>query len=80
MVETGLNRINKVLIDNKYIDKSNIETILRGDIISILNNYFEFDKNSLAVNLNIDNNSYKLTINTKINRLKNVGILPNEFN
>ena len=78
-IESGIDRFNKVLINNRFIDKSNIETILYGDFISILNNYFIYDKNKVKLCFDTSNNDYSITLNVKIDRIKNIGILPNNY-
>ena len=76
-LEDKLNKFNKVLIENKFIDIKSIEKIISGDILAILNNYFVYDRNKFNLNFNTTNNSYVLTLDVKIDRIKNIGILPN---
>ena len=79
MIDEGIERINKILLDNKFVDKNRIETVVKSDFVDILNNYFEFDASKINFNLNIKDGSYYLNFNLKVDRIKNVGIVPTRF-
>ena len=60
MIDNSIKRINKVLIDNKYIDINKIETIVASDIFYLFNNYFVFKKDMLDVKINTLDDCYEL--------------------
>ena len=76
----AIERINKVLISDKYINPDNILTVIKSDIINIAYNYLDFDKENIITKLEINNNGeYELMFKITAKRLKCVGILPKQF-
>ena len=70
-----INRLKKVLIYNKDIPSSEIQKIIKSDIIKVLNSYTTLEENSIFVNFNIEKNGgYNFSISGKVSHIKDVGL------
>lgn len=70
-----INRLKKVLIYNKDIPSSEIQKIIKSDIIKVLNSYTTLEENSIFVNFNIEKSGgYNFSISGKVSHIKDVGL------
>lgn len=74
LAEIGAMRIQKVLVKDKKQNPKQIASLLKSDLSSLFQNYMELE--NLEVSFDIENGTYKLSINAKASRIKNFGTLP----
>ncbi len=69
-----INRLKKVLIYNKDLPSSEIQKIIKSDIIKVLNGYTALDENSVFVNFNLEKDGgYNFAISGKVSHIKDIG-------
>ena len=70
-----INRLKKVLIYNKDIPSSEIQKIIKSDIIKVLNSYTTLEESSIFVNFNLEKNGgYNFSISGKVSHIKDIGL------
>ena len=80
MKNSAVERLNKVLISDKYINPESIINVMRSDMINIAINYLDFDKDNAVTNLKINSDgSYDFILKINAKRIKGLGILPKQY-
>lgn len=69
-------RLNSIITTDKKTNPKYILEIIKSDFYYLINNYFEVDFNDISVSLDVENEQYKIQINSSGERLKMVKILP----
>lgn len=65
-------RINLILAKDKIKNPKRFSTILRKETELFLNNFFQIEKNTLSISVNIlDNGNYDIVIKCKATRILN---------
>lgn len=75
----GIDKLQKVLINDKHFQPARFNDIVRSDIFKCLSNYMEISPENILTDISIDENGqYVLRCKVICKRLKIMGILPNE--
>lgn len=79
-MNNAIERINKVLISDKYFNTDSFLSVIRSDLIAVALNYLEFDKNTVETALEVNcDGEFDFILRITANRLKCMGILPKQF-
>ena len=73
----GLEKLKKILINDKHFNPSRLNEILKSDLFNLLKDYMEINNNDIITKLEIDENGdYIFRCKVRTNRLKMLGIMP----
>ena len=80
MKNNAIERLNKVLISDKYINPESIVNVMRSDMVNIAINYLDFEKDNALTKLEINKDgSYNFILKINAKRIKGLGILPKQY-
>ncbi len=75
----GIDKLQKVLINDKHFQPARLNDIVRSDIFKCLSNYMEISPENILTDISVDETGqYVLRCKVSCKRLKIMGILPNE--
>jgi len=69
-------RLGSMIIKDKKTNPQYLSDVIKSDIYYLLNNYFEVDFNAIDVEINLEEEKYKISIFSLGERLKTMKILP----
>lgn len=75
--EVGLERLNKVLINDKYVEPNSIIKVLKSDILHIISSYMDYLPETCEVNIEVNElGEYDFNFFVSARRIKMFGMLP----
>ena len=75
----GLQRLNKVIKNDKKINPEYIKDVIKSDFFYLINNYFEVDFADVKVSIEVDDNSkYQIKVLGLGDRLKFMRTIPKD--
>ena len=73
----GLEKLKKVLINDKHFNPSRLNEILKSDLFNLLKDYMEISNDDIITKLEIDEDGdYIFRCKVRTKRLKMLGIMP----
>lgn len=69
-------RLGSIIQKDKTSNPQYLVDIIKSDIYYLINNYFETDFEAISVNINVEDEKYKITISASGERLKMMKVLP----
>ncbi len=69
-------RLNSVIEKDKKTNPKYIFDVLKSDFYYLINNYFEVDFDKISLNLELEKDVYKITIDCFADRIKLMKTLP----
>ena len=69
-------RLGSIIQKDKTSNPQYLIDVIKSDIYYLLNNYFEVDFESIKVNIDVEQEKYKITISGIGERLKMMKVLP----
>ena len=69
-------RLGSIIQKDKTSNPQYLVDIIKSDIYYLINNYFETDFEAITVNINVEDEKYKITISASGERLKMMKVLP----
>ncbi len=69
-------RLGSIIQKDKTSNPQYLIDVIKSDIYYLINNYFEVDFDAINVNINVEDEKYKISITTTGERLKMMKILP----
>ena len=70
-------RLNQVIQKDKVNNPKYLIEVIRSDFYYLINNYFEIDFSDIEIDIETDQDKYKISINCKGDRMKLLRTLPN---
>ncbi len=75
----GIEKLKKVLINDKHFQPSRLNDMVRSEIFKCLSNYMEISAEDIKTSITVEEDGqYVLRCKVRCPRLKIMGILPNE--
>lgn len=73
----GIEKLKKVLVNDKHINPNMINEVLKSDIFNLLLNYMDITEADIITKIELDEKgNYVFRCKAKSKRLKTIGILP----
>ena len=69
-------RLNLVIQKDKVNNPKYLIEVIKSDFYYLINNYFEVDFDDIKIDINIDQDKYQISINSKGDRMKLMHSLP----
>lgn len=69
-------RLNLVIQKDKVNNPKYLIEVIKSDFYYLINNYFEVDFDDIKIDINIDQDKYQISINSKGDRMKLMHNLP----
>ena len=70
-------RLDNLIQKNKETNPKYLINVIKSDFYYLINNYFEVDFDDIFVDINVENNLYSISINSKGDRIKLMKSIPN---
>ncbi len=70
-------RLDNLIQKNKETNPKYLINVIKSDFYYLINNYFEVDFNDIFIDINVENNLYSISINSKGDRIKLMKAIPN---
>ncbi len=72
----NLNRLNQILINDKYFDPTRFNELLEIEVYKVLSHYMDITREQISTKVEVDvEGNYVFKCKAKCNRLKVVGLL-----
>ena len=70
-------RLDNLIQKNKETNPKYLINVIKSDFYYLINNYFEVDFDDIYIDINVENNLYSISINSKGDRIKLMKSIPN---
>lgn len=70
-------RLDNIIQKNKETNPKYLINVIKSDFYYLINNYFEVDFDDIYIDINVENNLYAISINSKGDRIKLMKSIPN---
>lgn len=71
-------RLRQVLINDKRMDPSRLQEVLKNDIFEVLYQYLDIEPSAVKTQVDIEDGEYVLRCKVRAKRLKVMGFVPKE--
>ncbi|MBR7091276.1 MAG: cell division topological specificity factor MinE [Clostridia bacterium] len=71
-------RLRQVLINDKRMDPSRLQEVLKNDIFEVLYQYLDIEPSAVKTQVDIEDGEYVLRCKVRTKRLKVMGFVPKE--
>lgn len=72
------NRLRQVLINDKRMDPSRLQEVLKNDIYEVLYQYMDIEPSAVKTRVDIEDGEYILRCKVRSKRIKVMGFVPRE--
>ena len=70
-------RLDNLIQKDKETNPKYLINVIKSDFYYLINNYFEVDFDDIYIDINVENNLYSISINSKGDRIKLMKSIPN---
>ena len=69
-------RLGAIIQKDKATNPKYLIDVLKSDIYYLINNYFEVDFKDISIDINVENDKYKIEVECFGERLKSMRVMP----